>query len=600
MLTESVTQTIPAMLRRNAEVHGSRPALTSGISASDRTITWSELRDEVGVLAEGLAELGLTRGERMLIMMSRRPEHWVVDLAAAHLGAISFTAYDTLSTTDIAYAASHSAAPVVILEGAEQLDRWLPLLHDLPSVRTIVVLDASVIPADDPRFISYAEVQALGRRPHPATFEGLVDQASPDDPLVMIYTSGTTGTPKGVVLSHRSVLFQAAAMAELVPVGENPRSVSYLPLAHIAERLLGIYMPLYTAGHVTIVADPANLVATLQVVHPDAFAAVPRIWEKLAIALEGSVRRLDPMARAAVEDARQVALQVYRLRADRVAIPADLERRAADLDAAVLCPIRAEVGLDVARRLSSGAAPIAVGVLESLASFGLDMLEVWGLSEAVGGATMGTREHFAIGGVGRPIPGVELRLAEDGEIMLRGPIVFLGYLQADGSIQPDVDEDGWLATGDLGRLDAAGILFIIGRKKEILINAAGKNIAPAKIESLLVEHPMVGHAIAIGDARRYITALVALDELGAPGWAKEHGIDTVDIGELATHPAVLQELGRLVEEANTHLARVEQIKKFRVLPGALSVETGELTPTLKVRRHVVQGNNAAAVEAMYA
>ncbi|MEV5459594.1 AMP-dependent synthetase/ligase [Streptomyces cellulosae] len=584
--------TIPALLRENARRHPDRPALTTGIGPDDGTLTWHQLRTEVSAVTRGLRAVGLRRGDRMLIAMSRRAEHWVADLAAVHLGALPCSTYDTLSTDQIRHLARHSAATVLVLEGQEQMRRWGPVLDDLPYLRAVIVLDWSAAPEGDKRFVSYQAVRGSGPL-DAATFEALTDEITTDQPLTVVYTSGTTGEPKGVVLTHRNVIHESLMQDQLLPVPDHPRTVAYLPLAHIAERVLGIYLPICNAGHVTICRDPAQLPATLLHVRPHGFFGVPRVWEKLAGVLRA--KRGEELG-----EARELALKAYRLHSAAEDVPPELTERLTHLDGQELRPIRAAIGLDECRRASSGAAPIPTAVLETLASVGLPVHEVWGLSETTGAATVSTPDAFALGAVGRPGPGIEVKAAEDGELFVRGPVVVPGYLRADGGIDPATDEHGWLPTGDLGTVDARGIVTVTGRKKELVITDGGKNIAPTRIESLLRTHPLIAHAVAVGDRRPYITALLVLDEEAAPLWAKDHEVAADGLEELARHPEVLGALDKAVAEANAQLSRPEQVKTYRVLPGPWTAESGELTPKLSVRRRDVERLHGAVIESMYA
>ncbi|MGP3982577.1 AMP-dependent synthetase/ligase [Streptomyces sp. KR80] len=596
------TWTLPRLLHRNATEFADLPALTGPSGANRLTWTWQELADEVLAAAHGLHGLGLGRGDRMLIAMSSRPEHWAIDFAAVQLGAIPCTTYATLSPEQIRQVALHSGATVVVLEGAAEVERWRPALAAMPSLRAVVLLDPAAAAPGFP-CVSYAELVAQGGERHhgdPERAQQWTDAIRQDDPLAMIYTSGTTGDPKGVVLSHRNAVYQCAAQ-DLINAGpEHPRLIAYLPLAHIAERALGMYLPVYTAGHVTICPDPAQLLPTLTAVRPQGFFGVPRVWEKFAAALQGVLSGLDEPRRAAVDAAREAAGRAYRIRADGTALPPDLAAALTEADATVLRLLREQLGLADAVRLGSGAAPIPAEVLEFFGSLGLTVMEVWGLSETTGAATSTYPDRYRAGTVGLPVPGMEVRLAADGEIEVRGPLVFLGYLQADGRIEPAVDDEGWLATGDVGTFDPDGMLRITDRKKELIITASGKNIAPSRVESLLRAHPLIGYAAVVGDRRPYLTALLVLDEEAAPLWARAHGLPAEDIRELAAEPHVHKELAAAVERANAVLSRPEQVKSFHVLDRSWSPQTGELTPKLSLKRRVIEARYADEIDALYA
>ncbi|WP_092529594.1 AMP-dependent synthetase/ligase [Amycolatopsis arida] len=595
-------QTIPSLLRRNATEFADLPALTSLDAAGQPTLTWGELRTEIAAVARGLADLGLHAGQRMLIMASSRPEHFVADLAATHLSVLSCTAYATLSSEQIAYVARHSATPVAVLEGTRELERWLPVLDDLPDLRRVVVMEADAVPPGDDRFVSLADVRARGAELHtadPDTFERWTAQIKPDDPLSMIYTSGTTGDPKGVVLSHHGAIYEGYVVHQRHGLPMHLRNIAYLPLAHIAERELSIYIPIIIAGHVHTLADPTSVVGALGTVRPQTFFGVPRVWEKMAAGLKNMLAGVPEDRRDALLEANQLLQQGYKLRSDGKEVPADLARRIEEADRAVLAPVRQLLGLDQLLLAASGAAALPVEVLYFLAGLGIEIHEVWGLSETTGAVTANTAGAFKAGTVGRPFDGVEVRVAEDGELLVRGPIVFLGYLREDGSIEPATDADGWLATGDIGAIDQDGYVTITDRKKELIITSGGKNIAPSRIEGLLKEHPLIGQAVAIGDNRPYVTALLVLDDEMAPAWAGNRGIEAPDIATLADHPEVRAEIERAVAAANARLSRAEQVKRYHVVPRTWTPESGEVTPTLKLKRRIINQRYEPLIEALY-
>ncbi|MFB9682665.1 AMP-dependent synthetase/ligase [Amycolatopsis plumensis] len=594
-------QTIPRLLHRNAVEYPDLPAITSLDIEGQPTLTWGEFRAAIAEVSRGLAGLGLARRDRVLIMAPGCPDHIIADLAATHLSAIPCTAYATLSPDQIRFVARHSAAPVVVLGGENELARWRPVLDDLPALRHIVVMDETALPEGDDRFLSFADLRARGREAlaeDPGAFERSWQDIQPDDPLSMIYTSGTTGDPKGVVLSHRNAI-QGYAVTELHHPPMHATNIAYLPLAHIAERELSIYLPIIWAGHVHTLADPAAVVGALGKVHPQSFFGVPRVWEKMVAGLKNMLGGVPEDKRTALLQANELLQQGYKLRSAGKPVPAELAEKIRQTDEAALAPIRALLGLDKVLVASSGAAALPVEIIYFLAGLGIEICEVWGLSETTGAATSNSGSAFRAGTVGKPLEGVEVKVAEDGELLVRGPIVFLGYLQEDGTIADATDADGWLATGDIGTIDEDGFVTITDRKKELIITSSGKNIAPTRVEGLLKEHPLIGQAVAIGDDRPYVTALIVLDDEIAPGWAAANGVEASP-DELASHPAVRAELERAVESANSRLARIEQIKRYHVLPKAWTPESGELTPTLKLKRRVINDRYSADIEALYA
>jgi long-chain acyl-CoA synthetase len=556
--------TIPQLFSRNATEFPQRPALTDN-GREPRTWTWAEAHSEVHALAAGLAALGLQRGQTMLIMMANRAEHWLIDVAANHLGAVPSTLYPTLSQDQVHYIAQHSRARVVVLDGADQLRRWSKVLRNMSTIEHIVVLDEAAMVGADQRFRTWERLRLLGEqhlRADPELVQRACTAITPNHPAAILYTSGTTGKQKGVVLTHRNICFAAAALHQVTQPEPHAPRLCYLPLAHIAERMVGLYAAIHDAAHVHFCADQGRLLAALTRARPTLFFAVPRIWEKLATALPE--------------------------------IPA--EQRASHR---ALRQVRARIGLDRAVWPSSGAAPIDTTVLEFFSAVGVDIFELWGMTETTGCVTTNHAGARRPGTVGRAVPGVEVRTAPDGEVLVRGPLVCAGYLQPDGVIRPATDADGWLRTGDVGTLDADGYLTITDRKKELIISSGGKNIAPTAVENALKAHPLIGHALVFGDRRPYLVALLVLDEDTAPKWARDRGIAFQERTDLAAHPEVQSEVENAVQAANERLNRPEQVKRYQILSHSWGVEGGELTPTLKLKRRVIHEKYADIIDQLY-
>ena len=589
--------TVPALIERNAIEYGERPALTSAPDADGNTstLTWAELRERAAEFSEGLVALGLEPGDRLLTMMSSRLEHWITDYGAQHARAIPCTAYATLSTDQIGFVAAHSAASIVVLEGRHEIERWQPVLADLPALRHVIVVEEadSVVTgeaAHGKQFLPYSAVVAIGRERlagNPSLFEQRWRQIRAEDPVGMMYTSGTTGDPKGVVLTHLNVLYEAEVVDSITPVEDFPDTIAYLPLAHIAERELSLYGSVMKVAHVHVCPDPRQIVGALGRVHPVGLFGVPRIWEKLVAGIQGLLKVAPPEQREAFEKAHAVTLEAFDLRAAGKQVPEELAQAVEEADRTVLAPARSLLGLDKVTRATSGAAPISVETLRYLNGLNLPLMELWGMSETSGAATVCTPDANRVGTVGRPIPGVELKLGDDGEVFVRGPIVLAGYLQPDGSVESPLDADGWLATGDVGTIDADGFLTITDRKKELIITSGGKNIAPTLIESHLTTHPAVGFAAAIGDRRPYVTALIVLDPDVFPS-------------EAVHSPEARAAVDQAVENANAKLSRVEQVKKYTIIAGPWTPDTGEVTPKLSLRRRVIVDRYSDVIDEMYA
>lgn len=591
-------RTLPQLLARNAHDHPRLPGLSWQPPDQDgdwTTLSWAEIHEHTRSLAAGYRALGVGRGDHVLLMMSNRPEHWLSDLALVRLGAVPVSVYGTAAREQITHIARNCRARLAVVEAAAQVAVWEPLLSDADTPLERLVVAEEGAPGGH---LPYA---ALLGEPVPEQFGKELDTARPDDPLTVVYTSGTTGEPKGVVLTHRAVMSNVLALDAVVELPPHVEHICYLPFAHIAERMLGIYLPCHRASHVYLCADPTRVGETVRTVRPAQFFGVPRIWEKLSAAVRAVLSLMPAEQRAVIDAASEVAREHVGYRERGGTPPAELEERYARARKDVLLPLLAAGGLDRVTWAASASAPMPVDVVRFWAGFGIVVMDAWGLTETTGVATSNSpRTGFRLGSVGRPVESVEIRAAEDGEILVRGSSVFSGYLQPDGSVRSALDADGWLATGDIGRIDEDGYLWLTDRKKEMIITSTGKNVSPALVENALKAHPLIGQAMVHGDNRSYLVALLVLDAEAAPAWAAAHGVET-DGGAagLARHPAVRAEVDRAVAAANTRLNRTEQVKRYALLSEEWGPATGELTPSLKMRRRVIRDKYADALSRLY-
>jgi long-chain acyl-CoA synthetase len=593
------------MLAQVATEHGDQPAYSDTWSDGGEweTISWSRTRELALQVAAGFIELGLQPGERVGMMLPNCTEHVLADLGAMHAAAVPVTFYATLAAEQIAYVAGNCDARIAVLDGAGELARWQPVLDQLPSLRKIIVRDAAACPAGE-MYLSWADLLELGaarQAQFPAEVADRIATITPSDPVTLLYTSGTTGHPKGVLITHGSALYEVMAAEVTGNTIKNVRWVSYLPLAHIAERMFTVYLAINNVGHVHFCHDAASqLVGIVGRVRPTAFFGVPRVWEKFQAGITALLHAdPDEAKRAAVAAAMETGLRYVRSRQYGQQTGPELAAEFAAAEASVLAPIRQLLGLGEVGIAISAAAPLPPDVGDFFAGLGLRILDVYGMTETTGAFTNNTPDAFKLGTVGRPSPGIEVRIADDGEILARGPLNTPGYLNLPEQTAELIDADGWLHTGDIGSVDADGFVSVVDRKKELIITSGGENVSPAAVENLLVAHPLIGQALAYGDQRPYLVAVLTLDSSVAPGWAKAHGVKAESLAELAADPVVLAEVGRAVDEANSRLARVQRIKYWRLLPVEWTAESEELTPTLKLKRRVVHAKYADIIDALY-
>jgi len=591
-------KTIIDAFNRNAETYPDQPAI-HWKDGDWQHLTWSEYRRAVHKAAAGLQTLGVGQGEFVAIMAGNRPEHVIADFAAVHAGATPVTIYSTLAANQIQYIADNSKATVAILEDLDFMKRWDEIKAELPNLRYIVLMSGAENYDTVDWVLSWDELNArgehrLGQDPDAVTRSA--SAISPEALATLIYTSGTTGTPKGVMISHRNVVWTLESLRRAADLQPGVRMVSYLPLAHIAERLATHYLGTYLSGEVWYCPNLAGVLEYIQEARPTVFVGVPRVYEKFHARL---------MARFDEAEGIKKTLLDKALETNRLRVEAEAEGRrgpvlAGILDKIVLSKVRDGLGMGSVDLAITAAAPINPDLVKFFHTIGVPLFEVYGMSENTGPATATLPGALKIGSVGRPLPGVEVAIEDDGELKMRGGIVTKGYYQLDQATRETFDDEGWLHSGDLARIDDDGFVWIVGRKKEIIITAAGKNIAPAKLETLLGNHPLVSKACMIGDQRKFLSMLIALDGEEAPAWAGARGLEYRDLASFSELPEVQNEIARAVDEANQTVARVEQVKKWVIVPDEWTPDSGEVTPSLKLKRRVVLDRYAEQIDSMYA
>ena len=558
--------------------------------ARDVELSWNELRDTVHKIAGGLAELGVEKGDTVALMLNNRWEFIPCDLAAVSLGAVPFSIYQTSAPEQIEYLLNDAKSKVAITEEAF-LDRFTEARSELPDLEQLIVVDG------DGGDHTLNAVMEMAPDFDPAE---TVKDLEPDDLLTLIYTSGTTGPPKGVQLTHRNLLFGVATADEMIEFPEGGRVISWLPAAHVAERNAHYYLPITRGLSVTVCPDPRRIAEFLPKVRPSWFFAVPRIFEKLKSGLEAMIAGLPDDQREAAEKGLEASLKKVRAEQAGEEVPPEVAEAAAKADEQMFSRLREQLGLDQLVAVNVGAAPTPLEVLEFFHAIGIPVGELWGMSETCGVGSCNPPDRVKLGTVGPPTPGIELKLDEDGEVLIKADCVMPGYRNLPDKNDETFTDDGWLRTGDIGEFDEDGYLKIVDRKKELIINAAGKNMSPANIEShLKTASPLIGQAVAIGNAKPYNVALITLDPDYAPVWAKQSGLDEKSVTELAGEEKTRETLQAAVDEANAKMARVEQIKKFTILPEPWEPGGDELTPTMKLKRKPIDEKYAEEIEALY-
>ncbi|HLN05485.1 MAG TPA: long-chain fatty acid--CoA ligase [Acidimicrobiales bacterium] len=596
--------TIVDALIANGVRHPDRPAMRH-CSAERPTewevLTWADYLLAARQIAGGLAELGVGPGQRVAILSANRVEWHLADLGALLNGSVTVPVYPTSSPSQVAYILGHAEVKVCFVDSHAQLGKLTEIRDQLPALERVVLADGAWRSGDS-FVIGFEEFRAWGAdrlTRDPDAIEERSRQVQPDDLATIVYTSGTTGPPKGTMISHANIMWTLRKVTPVYNIGEGDRLLSFLPLSHIAERMMSDFLPIGVGGETWFARSLATVAEDLPACRPTVFLAVPRVWEKLREGIEGHIRTQASPVRAALE--HYISLGLRSVTAEQDGTP--LHRSAVavyrSLDATLGATIRQTLGLDRAKVLVTAAAPTHPDLIRWFHAIGLPLLQIYGQTEGCGPTTATRPDHNRIGTVGTALPGMRVRIADDEEVLLKGGNVCLGYLNDPEATAELIDEEGWMHTGDTGAFDSDGSLRIIGRKKDLIITAAGKNIAPQGIEIDLQNQPLISEAIVVGEGRRYLAALVTLDPEELTRWAQERN-KLGDLEALAADPDLLAEIQAAIDEVNAKRSHAESIRKFRVLAHVLTAEDGELTPTMKVKRAVVYDHHREVIEEIYA
>lgn len=587
-------ETTPYLVLRNGKTMGSSPAYYVKNGDAWKATDWATYAGEVRTAGKALMQLGVDVGQAVTILGFNRPEWTIMDIGAMAVGAVPAGIYTTNSPIECKYIIEHSECPVVLLENEEQWKKIEEIREEIPTLQHIVMMKGTEI--DDDQVMSWDQFMALGATGSDDEFDARLESLEADQVGTMIYTSGTTGPPKGVMLSYDNCIWTAKQTVATFGINSTDTSLSYLPLSHIAEQSFTVHAPA-VAGYAIYYAQSIELLAdNVREVQPTIFFGVPRIWERFHAAVDARLGEATG-AKAKIADwARGVGSKAMDLKnrgetaTGLLAIQYGLAKKL------VFDKVKPALGMSNVRVAGSGAAPVAKEILEFFAGLDIQVFEVYGQSEDTGPTSTNRPGKVKFGSVGPPYPGTEVRIAEDGEILVKGRNVFLGYFK-DPAETADTLRDGWLYSGDLGEFDEEGFLHITGRKKDIIITAGGKNVPPKPLEQGLKNLSLIGEAVVIGDRRKYLTALVTLDEEAAAKFLADLSLEHE---EPTTSNVIHDEIQVGVDVLNKQFARAEQIKKFAVLPRQLSIEGGELTPTLKIKRNKVAEHFADVIESLYA
>jgi long-chain acyl-CoA synthetase len=594
-------KTVVGMFRDQVAKSGDATAFKINVGGEWTPISWRAYGDAVRRAANGLHSFGVSGGDRVGLISLNRPEWHEADIAIQSLGGVTVPVYVTNSPPQLSYIVGHSESKVIFCENAGQVAKVLETRHELPSLGKVVVFDPADVKLDD-FVMTWDALLAAGddhEKANPKALDAAAKKIKPGDLATLVYTSGTTGPPKGAMLTHANITWTCEQLGKVLTAGPADRRLSYLPLSHIAERVTSHMLQILQGSETWFARSLETLREDLQACKPTIFFGVPRVWEKFYAGIVGMIEALPAENREKAEQAIQLGLKRVEAEQAGTSLPAELEAAYQQADASLFALARGALGLDQARAMISGAAPINPDVLRFFHAVGIRIGEVYGQTEDCGPTSINTVEHIKIGTVGPALPGVEVKIAEDGEVLVKGGNVGPGYYKNPEATAELIDKDGFMHSGDVGEFDEEGFLRITDRKKDLIITAAGKNIAPQVIENMLKYSPWISQAVIIGEARKYLTALITLDQEKVTAFAQQKSIPFKEFAELSRHPDIAQLIEVAVQEVNAQLSKPEQLKKWTILERDFLQEHDEMTPTMKVRRRAINQKYADTIEGMY-
>nr|WP_295468821.1 long-chain fatty acid--CoA ligase [Mesorhizobium sp.] len=596
-------ETLPKLFRESCKRYGQKIAHREKDYGIWLSYSWAEFYDNARLIGLGLLSLGLKRGEVVSILSEDNKEWLYTDLGTQCVGGIASGVYTTDSAAQLKYLVNDSDSRFLFVENDEQLDKYLSVRDEMPGLAWVIVFDREGLHGfSDDRVIFLDDLYRIGReflKQNPNRFEEEIANSSAKDTAILVYTSGTTGPPKGAMISHENIIVSIIGAATTLPVTEADEQVCFLPLCHILERLITAFIPIGFGSTVNFAESPETVFDNVREVSPHVFTAVPRVWEKVYSRITIMSNEATRLGKLSYRMALATGMKRAGLMEEGRPVPLGTQLAYAFWDFAVLKNLRRMIGLDRLRRGTTGAAPISPDLLRWYRAVGVPVLEGYGMTESSGVISVNVMDDYKTGSIGKVVPGGEVRIAPDGEILYRGANVFKGYWKRPEKTAETVTEDGWLKTGDVGRIDNEGFLTITGRAKDIIITAGGKNITPAEIENRLKFSPYISDAVVIGDKRKFLSCLVMIDQENVEKFAQDNKVPFSDFRSLCATREVRDLIGGVIEETNREFARVEQIKDFRLIDVLLTAEDEELTATMKLKRSFVETKHKKLIDEMY-